>query len=144
VAEPRAPNLQRNRILAALSNADYTLLQPQLEPVPLKFRERLQSANKQIRTVYFPESGIASVVAASVGGPCQTEIALVGRGLVSSKYPRSSRGLWHVVRHWLHETGRDRFVPPRISARSDLKGAVCCAMPCCSVRVIKRSHVTIA
>jgi CRP-like cAMP-binding protein len=58
--------VQRNRILNALSNADLARLQPHLEPTSLKFRQRLQSSNRQIRAVYFPESGIASVVA--VGG----------------------------------------------------------------------------
>jgi CRP-like cAMP-binding protein len=77
--QSRASNLQGNRILAALSNADFALLRPHLELVSMKFRQRLQSPNKQIRTVYFPESGIASVVVASGGERRQAEIALVGR-----------------------------------------------------------------
>ena len=72
-------NLQRNRILNAMSNADLALLQPHLGAVPLRFRQRLQSSNKTIRNVYFPESGIASVVAVG-GGECrQAEVAVVGR-----------------------------------------------------------------
>lgn len=71
--------MQRNRILNAMSNADLALLQPHLESVPLKFRQRLQSANRQIRHIYFPESGIASVVAVSGGERRQAEIAIVGR-----------------------------------------------------------------
>jgi hypothetical protein len=55
-------NAPRNRILNAMSNADLALLQPHLDAVPLKFRQRLQSSNRAIRHVYFPESGIASVV----------------------------------------------------------------------------------
>jgi CRP-like cAMP-binding protein len=74
-----ASNVQRNRILRALSNADLALLQPHLEHAPLKFRQRLQSSNRQIKTVYFPESGIASVVAISGGEHRQAEIAIVGR-----------------------------------------------------------------
>jgi CRP-like cAMP-binding protein len=74
-----ASNLQRNRILNALSNADLALLQPHLERVPLAFRQRLQSSNRQISNVYFPESGIASVVAVGGGERRQAEVALVGR-----------------------------------------------------------------
>jgi CRP-like cAMP-binding protein len=74
-----APNRQRNRLLGALSNADFALLQPHLQRTPLKFRQPLQMANRKIRTVYFPESGIASVVAASRGEHRQAEVALIGR-----------------------------------------------------------------
>ena len=73
------PNRQRNRLLGALSNADFALLQPHLQRTPLKFRQPLQMANRKIRTVYFPESGIASVVAASGGERRQAEVALIGR-----------------------------------------------------------------
>ena len=72
------PNRQRNRLLGALSNADLALLQPHLQRTPLKFRQPLQMANRKIRTVYFLESGIASVVAVS-GERRQAEVALIGR-----------------------------------------------------------------
>src|SRR5262245_34724366 len=72
-------NVRRNRILDAMSNADLALLQPHLEAVPLRFRQRLQWSNRTIRNVYFLESGIASVVAVG-GGECrQAEVAVVGR-----------------------------------------------------------------
>jgi CRP-like cAMP-binding protein len=74
-----ATNVQRNRILGAMSNADLSLLQPHLEWTQLKFRQRLHSANRQIRNVYFPDSGIASVVAVSGGERRQAEVCLVGR-----------------------------------------------------------------
>jgi CRP-like cAMP-binding protein len=74
------PNRQRNRLLNALANADLALLQPHLQRTPLKFRQQLQTANRRIRTVYFPEAGIASVVAIGGGGERrQAEVALVGR-----------------------------------------------------------------
>jgi|SRR5215831_3038978 len=72
-------NVQRNGILNAMSNAELSLLQPHLEKVPLKFRQRLQSSNRTIRNVYFPESGIASVVAVGDGGRREAEVAVVGR-----------------------------------------------------------------
>lgn len=74
-----ASNVRRNRILGAISNADLARLQPHLQPTPLKFRQRLQSANRQIRAVYFPESGIASVVSVGGGERRQAEVALIGR-----------------------------------------------------------------
>src|SRR5262245_6231537 len=79
MANPGACNVQRNRILNAMSNADLALLQPHLEQVPLNFRQHLQSSNRRIKNVYFPEAGIASVVATSGGERRQAEIAVVGR-----------------------------------------------------------------
>lgn len=73
------PNLQRNRILNAMSNADLALLQPHMEWTELKFRQRLQSSNRQIKNVYFPERGIASVVAVCGSERRQAEVAIVGR-----------------------------------------------------------------
>jgi CRP-like cAMP-binding protein len=72
-------NTQRNRILNAMSNADLALLQPHLEKVTLKFGQSLQSSNRAITNLYFPESGIASVVVAANGEGRQAEIAVVGR-----------------------------------------------------------------
>jgi CRP-like cAMP-binding protein len=71
-------NLQRNRILNALSTTDLALLQRHLEPVPLRFRQRLHSSNRQIKDVYFPESGIASVVAVSRSDSWQAEVGMIG------------------------------------------------------------------
>ena len=72
-------NAPRNRILNAMSNADLALLQPHLDAVPLKFRPRLQSSNRAIRHLHFPESGIASVAAVGNGEGRQAEVAVVGR-----------------------------------------------------------------
>jgi len=70
---------QRNRLLCALSNANQALLQPYLERAPLTFRQRLQSANRQITGVYFPHSGVVSVVAVNARQRRQSEITIVGR-----------------------------------------------------------------
>jgi CRP-like cAMP-binding protein len=72
-------NVQRNRILSAMSNADLALLQPHLEKVSLKFRQRLQPSHRSIRNVFFPECGIASVVAVGGGERRQAEVAVIGR-----------------------------------------------------------------
>jgi hypothetical protein len=77
---PRVPgNEQRNVILNALSSTDYALLQPHLQLVPLPFRHRMQSANRRIKTVYFTESGLGSVVAIGGGERRQAEVAVIGR-----------------------------------------------------------------
>jgi CRP-like cAMP-binding protein len=78
MVEPGASNVLRNHVLNAMSNADLALLQPHLEAVPLKFRQRLQSPNRSIRNVYFLESGLASVVAIGGGERRQAEVAVVG------------------------------------------------------------------
>src|SRR5262245_14994560 len=76
---PFPDNVQKNWLLDSLSCADFALLQPHLEAEPLKFRQRLQSANRNVRDVYFPDSGIASVVAIGGGDGRQAEVAVVGR-----------------------------------------------------------------
>lgn len=76
--EAHTRNTPRNGILAALSRTDLAP-QPHLEPVPLVFRQRLQSANRRIKTIYFPEGGLASVVAIGGGERRQAEVAVIGR-----------------------------------------------------------------
>jgi len=75
----RDSNVPGNRILNAMSNADLALLQPHLEKVPLKLRQRLQSSHRSITNVYFPDCGIASVVAVGGGERRQAEVAVIGR-----------------------------------------------------------------
>ena len=61
---------------AGLSRADFGLLEPHLEAVDLPVRKVLGVKNKKVENVYFPESGIASVVA---NGEHEIEIGMVGR-----------------------------------------------------------------
>jgi CRP-like cAMP-binding protein len=68
----------RNRLLAALSPADFSLLEPQLEPVPLPVRTCLAEPNRPIEHVYFLEQGIASVVASTPQGR-RIEVGIIGR-----------------------------------------------------------------
>src|SRR5215217_4726672 len=68
----------RNRLLAVLSPADFSLLQPQLEPIPLPVRTCLAEPNRPIEHVYFLEQGIASVVAATPQGR-RIEVGIIGR-----------------------------------------------------------------
>ena len=68
----------RNRLLGSLSRTDLALLQPFLVPVNLRFRQRLQSANRTVKAAYFPDSGLASVVAIAAGSRSQAEVAIIG------------------------------------------------------------------
>jgi CRP-like cAMP-binding protein len=54
-------------------------MQPFLERSDLRFRSRLQLANRTITTVHFPENGMISVRAVNGGGRYQTQIGLIGR-----------------------------------------------------------------
>src|SRR4051794_11276319 len=69
---------QRNLILSRLDPADLDLLVPHLEPVELPLRMVLASAGKKFRTVYFPESGFASVVA-NEASERPIEVGMIGR-----------------------------------------------------------------
>jgi CRP-like cAMP-binding protein len=68
----------RNRLLAALSQADLALLQPHLRSVPMAVFKEMERPNRRIETVFFMEAGIASVVAVQ---PDETraEVGLIGR-----------------------------------------------------------------
>jgi CRP-like cAMP-binding protein len=68
----------RNLLLAALSAADQALLQPHLRSVFMAVPEVLERPNRPIQTIYFPGSGIASVVAVQANNT-QVEVGLVGR-----------------------------------------------------------------
>jgi CRP-like cAMP-binding protein len=65
-----------NKLLARLSRADAQLLEPNLEAVDLPLRKVLQARNKRIDQVYFPDSGVASVVA---NGSNAIEVGMIGR-----------------------------------------------------------------
>src|SRR5436853_1503409 len=67
-----------NKLLASLSTSDFDLLEPHLESVDLGIRKHLEKPNKRIDAAYFPESGIASVVAVQSNGK-QVEVGLIGR-----------------------------------------------------------------
>jgi CRP-like cAMP-binding protein len=69
-------HVSSNRLLARPSRADMSLLESNLEAVELPVRRQLHSRNKRIEHVYFPESGIASIVA---NGAHALEVGIVGR-----------------------------------------------------------------
>ena len=68
----------RNRILAGLAAPDFARLAPHLEAVDLPLRKLLEARHRRTEFLYFPESGIASVVV--TGGSQHTvEAGIVGR-----------------------------------------------------------------
>jgi CRP-like cAMP-binding protein len=66
-----------NRLLAALPREDLERLRPQLETVDLAFRERVYKPNEPIPHVYFPVSGVCSVVVGMANGAV-VEVATIG------------------------------------------------------------------
>lgn len=67
-----------NQLLAALPRKEYERLLPDLEEVPLLFEDVLYDAGEVIHDVYFPNSGIVSLLAA-VEERATLEVGLVGR-----------------------------------------------------------------
>ena len=67
-----------NKLLASLSTDDFDLLEPRLEFVTLGLRKNLETPNRRIDAVYFPEAGFASVVAVQSSGK-EVEVGLIGR-----------------------------------------------------------------
>ena len=74
---PEAPPRAENLILAALSDADYAHLAPLLEPHPLRMRETLLEAGDLADFVYFPLSGVISVLTVLENG-MMIEFATIG------------------------------------------------------------------
>jgi CRP-like cAMP-binding protein len=72
----RAP--PTNRLLAALPKNEYRRLLPTLEPFPLVFGEVIYEPGDPIRHVYFPASGIISLLAV-VEDRATLEVGIIGR-----------------------------------------------------------------
>ena len=66
-----------NRLLAALPHKEYQRLLPQLEPVPLVFGDVLYEPGDIIRHVYFPDTGIISLLS-QVESQKLLEVGIVG------------------------------------------------------------------
>ncbi len=67
-----------NYLLRGLSDSEYGHLRPSLEPVRLPRPTELEAANEPVRFVYFPTSGVASIVATDEGGE-SVDTAMIGR-----------------------------------------------------------------
>lgn len=67
----------RNRLLAALTPADFELLRPHLKLTAITVREQLVAPGEPIENTWFIESGIVSVIVEMPDGR-QAEVGLVG------------------------------------------------------------------
>ena len=73
-----SPAPPTNRILSALPKDEYQQMLPKLGPFPLVFGEVIYEPGDLIRNVYFPTSGIISLLAA-VAERATLEVGIVGR-----------------------------------------------------------------
>jgi CRP-like cAMP-binding protein len=71
--DPRA-----NLLLRALPDDEFERIGSELEPVRLEPSAELESPNEEIRYVYFPTSGVASILALDEGGD-SVDTAMIGR-----------------------------------------------------------------
>jgi CRP-like cAMP-binding protein len=71
--DPRA-----NRLLRGLPDAELDRIRPALEPVDLPRPTELEGANEEIRFVYFPTTGVASIMAIDESGE-SVDTAMIGR-----------------------------------------------------------------
>jgi len=74
---PASRNPKQNQMLAALPTADYERLLPHLEPVTLPLGLVVFESGSSLRHLYFPASGIVSLLYAMESG-ASTEIAVIG------------------------------------------------------------------
>lgn len=72
---PRKP--EQNQLLAALPAADHERLRPHLEPIDLPLGMVVFESGRKLRHLYFPVSGIVSLLYAMENG-ASTEIAVIG------------------------------------------------------------------
>jgi CRP-like cAMP-binding protein len=81
----KTPAEARNHLLASLPANEYALLQPHLKDLPLKQGTVLAEQGDPIEHVYFPHSGMVSIVIVLAEGEKSVETATVGReGAVSA------------------------------------------------------------
>ena len=74
----------RNKLLRAMATEDLALLVPHLERITLDLRFQLERPNEPIQYCYFPEAGMASIVA-RLGDDRDIEIGVAGReGMVGT------------------------------------------------------------
>jgi CRP-like cAMP-binding protein len=71
--DPRA-----NRLLRALPDVELDRMRPALEPVHMPRPTELEGANEEVRFVYFPTTGVASMVAIDESGE-SVDTAMIGK-----------------------------------------------------------------
>ena len=73
-----SPNWPRNRLLLALPSRNLKRLMPELEQIRCQRAQVLMNADSALDHVYFPDSGVVSVVAVYADGSI-IEMATIGR-----------------------------------------------------------------
>src|SRR6476646_6865035 len=71
-------NWPRNRLLLALPSSNLKRIMPELEPIPCEHGQILLDADSSLDDIFFPDSGVVSVVAVSLKEKI-IEMATVGR-----------------------------------------------------------------
>ncbi len=66
-----------NRLLAAIPKAEFQILSAKMETIPLAFGEPIYEAGEAIKRIYFPESGIISLLS-EVDRESTLEVGIVG------------------------------------------------------------------
>ena len=66
----------KNGLLSAMSRLQIDALEPHLEPVELRLQQQIEYPKRPINVVYFPETGLLSVLA--LENDRQVEVALIG------------------------------------------------------------------
>lgn len=72
-------SVERNSLLRALPPAEYEKVMACATTVPLRLREDVIEAGEPVRYVYFPESGMLSIVKDMEDGHTSIEVGVVGR-----------------------------------------------------------------
>jgi len=72
-----AQSASKNKILLRMAAADFALLQPDLESIELPIRRQLEQRGRKVEHVYFPQSGLASMVV-SAGANHSIEVGIIG------------------------------------------------------------------
>ena len=88
-------NQIRNKILLALPPKEKENLLPKLEFMRLNVRHVLHEPGDTLRSVYFPNSGLVSILSVFPDGKC-VEVGLVGKGGIR----RPSAGRWFPHRQY--------------------------------------------
>jgi CRP-like cAMP-binding protein len=75
---PRAQHITLNRLLGAIPPEELDRFAPQLQRVPLVFKETLFEAGDRLHFVYFPLNGVISMIASMESGN-SVEVGMVGK-----------------------------------------------------------------
>ena len=76
---PESVSSERNSLLRALAPADYQKLMEHAVRVPLRLRQDLIEPGEPMRYVWFPQSGLLSIVNDMDDGKTSIEVGVIGR-----------------------------------------------------------------